>query len=114
MDPVSKLSYFEAQEWPWEWINTACEIAQTQWHQHYWHNSSTSLSTPSSSQVLFESTTTDDDNEYGGIVIPSLHHQHTPIKDAFEVYIQAPPLPLVMDPLIYWVVIGASNPPDDL
>ncbi|RDX41720.1 hypothetical protein OH76DRAFT_1364051, partial [Lentinus brumalis] len=35
MDPRKKLSYFQAQEWPEEWVSEAVDLVKTEWRDNY-------------------------------------------------------------------------------
>ncbi|KDQ59838.1 hypothetical protein JAAARDRAFT_126643, partial [Jaapia argillacea MUCL 33604] len=100
LHPAHKLSYFRKRKWPELWIDTAVSLVHDEWELNYKPKQPTPLS----------SVTAENSNShkyFGDIELSTANATHNLLTE----YLASPALPLVTDPIAFWVSqIPEKNP----
>jgi len=111
LHPRYKTAYFRHEKWPQEWITVAEDILREQWRTHYKpaEDNAPSSSVCFSIVVSIETTylsflqqPNDDDHFFSDID----NFGKTTVGDAFEDFLNSPPISNVNDPISWWHGIG--------
>jgi hypothetical protein len=110
LHPRYKTAYFRHEKWPQEWITVAEDILREQWRTNYKPAEDNDLpssvrfqlSSIKAASLSFLQQPDDDDHFFSDID----NFGKTSAGDAFEDFLNSPPISNVNDPISWWNGIG--------